>query len=200
MTHQPPGPEPSDAALWDQQTAEAFGLLFDRHSQAVYNHCFHRTADWATAEDLTSVVFLEAWRRRGSIRLERESALPWLLGVANNVVRNQHRSRRRHRGALDRLPAQTAEPDHADDVAGRLDDERTMRRILALVNQLPRSDQDVIALCVGDGLGYAEAALALGIPVGTVRSRLSRARRRLRELEVAHGHEQGEAEAWGSVG
>jgi RNA polymerase sigma factor (sigma-70 family) len=60
-----------------------------------------------------------------------------------------------------------------------VDDERAMRRILVLVNRLPRRDRVVLALCVWDGLSYAEAAAALGIPVGTVRSRLSRARRRL---------------------
>ncbi|MFG2003371.1 RNA polymerase sigma factor [Spirillospora sp. NPDC048911] len=179
------GGGPTDAELWRQAAsdggAEAFGTVFDRHARAVYNHCFRGTADWATAEDLTSIVFLEAWRRRADVRLERDSALPWLLGVANNVVRNQHRARRRHRAALDRLPPPPAEPDHSDDVAGRLDDEKAMRRVLELVHRLPRADQDVLALCVWDGLSYAEAAVALGVAVGTVRSRLARARGRLRE-------------------
>jgi RNA polymerase sigma-70 factor (ECF subfamily) len=183
----PISPDVSDAELWQRAAAgdgPAFGALFERHVRAVYNHCFRRTADWSVAEDLTSVVFLEAWRRRRQVRLERESALPWMLGVANNVVRNHSRALRRHRDALGRLPPTEAEPDLSDDVAARLDDEQTMRRVLELVATLPRIDQDVLALCGWDGLSYAEVATVLGIPVGTVRSRLSRARARLRELQA----------------
>ncbi|MFI0485695.1 RNA polymerase sigma factor [Actinomadura sp. 9N215] len=183
--------ELSDAELWREAAAgraEAFGVVFDRHARAVYNHCFRAVADWASAEDLTSMVFLDAWRRRADVQLERGSALPWLLGVANNVVRNRRRSRRRHRAALDRLPPPLAAPDHSDDVAGRLDDEKAMRRVLDLVGRLPKADQDVLALCAWDGLSYAEAAVTLGVAVGTVRSRLSRARARLRELAGGTGH------------
>lgn len=64
-----------------------------------------------------------------------------------------------------------------------------MLRVLRLVEELPRREQEVLALCAWSGLSYEEAALALGVPVGTVRSRLSRARRRLAELEAACGHE-----------
>ncbi|MEV4287251.1 RNA polymerase sigma factor [Nonomuraea bangladeshensis] len=175
----------TDLELWSRAaegSGEAFGALFDRYARDVYNHCFRRTADWSAAEDLTSVVFLEAWRRRGEVRIHRESALPWLLGVANNVLRNRHRSLRRHRAALERLPARAYEPDPAEDVAGRLDGERRMRAILALVDRLPPADREVLALCVWSELTYEEAAVALGVPVGTVRSRLSRARSRLKDL------------------
>jgi RNA polymerase sigma factor (sigma-70 family) len=157
-------------------------------------YCFRRTADWSLAEDLMSVVFLEAWRRRSDVRLVRESALPWLLGVATNVVRNARRSLRRHRAALERLPRER-EPDFAEDVAGRLDDERRMRAVLAAFAALPRREQDVVALCRFAGLSYQEAAVALAIPVGTVRSRLARARARLRELERWNGHEPAENSA-----
>lgn len=182
----------TDTDLWQRAVAgdaAAFGVLFDRHARSVYNHCFRRTADWALAEDLTSVVFLEAWRRRADVRLERESALPWLLGVATNVVRNRRRSERRHQSALQRLPRERGE-DFADGVDERLDDERQMHEVLALVGKLPRSEQDVLALCAWAGLSYEEAALALGLPIGTVRSRLSRARARLRELTASAGHER----------
>ncbi|MFC4909209.1 RNA polymerase sigma factor [Actinomadura gamaensis] len=185
MRYVPTGPEPTDAELWRQAVegdAEGFGVLFDRHSRAVYNHCFRRIGDWSVADDLTSVVFLEAWRRRAEIRLDGDSALPWLLGVAANVARNRNRAMRRHREALARIPARPDAPDHADDVAERLDAEQAMARLLRLVKKLSRDDQDVLALCAGDGLSYAQAAVALGVPVGTVRSRLSRAKSRLREL------------------
>ncbi|MFB9628392.1 RNA polymerase sigma factor [Nonomuraea helvata] len=197
---------PMDAELWTRAAngdTEAFGVLFDRHARAVYNHCFRRTADWSEAEDITSVVFLEAWRRHGELSPERDSVLPWLLGVANNVLRNRYRAKRSYRDALDRMPAMSAEPDPADDIAGRIDDEHQMRRVLTAVNRLPLADQEVLSLCVWAGLSYDDAAIALGLPVGTVRSRLSRARARLRkltasfsgnaqELPGATAHRQGE--------
>lgn len=186
--------ELTDAALW-QRAAEgetaAFGLLFERHSATVYNYCFRRTGDWSQADELTAIVFLEAWRRRRQVRLEREEALPWLLGVATNVIRNLRRSKRRYRSALERLPRERV-ADFATDVDERLDDEREMRVVLRALRKLPRADQDVLALCAWEGLSYEQAATALDIPVGTVRSRLSRARARLRELLAADGHERNE--------
>jgi RNA polymerase sigma-70 factor (ECF subfamily) len=180
----------SDGDLWRRAVEgepDAFGVLFERHAQAVYNYLFRRTADWALAEDLTSVVFVEAWRRRTDVRLQRELLLPWLLGVATNVLRNKRRSQWRHRAALKRLPREHAQ-DFADEANDRLDDEREMRTVLRTIAQLPRREQDVLALCAWAELSYEEAAVALGVPVGTVRSRLSRARARIRERS-AHGLE-----------
>jgi RNA polymerase sigma factor (sigma-70 family) len=181
----------TDGDLWRRAVdgePDAFAVLFERHAQAVYNYLFRRTADWALAEDLTSVVFLEAWRRRTDVRLERELALPWLFGVATNVLRNRRRSQWRHRAALARLPREHAH-DFADEANDRLDDERQMRSVLRAIAELPEREQDVLALCAWAGLSYDEAAAALGVPAGTVRSRLSRARARIRELSSAHGHE-----------
>jgi RNA polymerase sigma-70 factor (ECF subfamily) len=158
-------------------------VLFSRHARSVYNHCFRRTASWSDAEELTSAVFVEAWRRRRDVRPIGDSAVPWLLGIANNLLRNHRRSHRRYRAALGRLPSPAPDPDPADDVAGRLADERQMRRVLALVEQLPPRDQEVLALCAWSELTYAEAAAVLGVAVGTVRSRLARARARLMELD-----------------
>ena len=162
------------------RTPAGFGRLFERYGRAIYNYCFRRTADWSAAEDLTSVVFLEAWRKRRDIRLQDGSLLPWLYGVATNVLRNRSRSLRRYSAALARLP-RGLEADFADDVAERLDDEGQMRTILEAFEGLSKRDQDVLALCVWSELSYAEAAVALDVPVGTVRSRLSRARARLRD-------------------
>jgi RNA polymerase sigma factor (sigma-70 family) len=176
----------SDVELWDLAVdgdPEGFSVLFQRHARSVYNHCFRRTASWADAEELTSAVFVEAWRRRHDLRPIDESALPWLLGVANNLLRNHRRSLRRYRAVLARLPDPGSQPDPADDVAGRLADELRMSRVLALVERLPRRDQEVLALCAWAGLTYQEVATVLDIPVGTVRSRLARARARLAELD-----------------
>lgn len=176
----------SDRALWDDESrshAEVIGLLFERHAKAIYNYCFRQTGSWAAAEDLVSTVFLEAWRRRRTVNLYQDSALPWLYGVATNVCRNSRRATFRHRAALDRIAERLTETDPAadlaDDVSGRVDDERRMREVRAAIRRLPRREQEVLALVLWSGLDYAAAASALGVPVGTVRSRLSRARARL---------------------
>lgn len=92
--------------------------------------------------------------------------------------------------ALERLPALQPQPDFAGQSDERVDDERRMRDALRLLSELRGPEQDVFALCVWEGMSYEDAALALGAPVGTVRSRLSRARQHLRELSAASGHEQ----------
>lgn len=187
----------SDGDLWQLSAtgdSDAFGSLFERHVDAVYNHCFRRTGSWHEADDLTSLVFLEAWRRRSDVALAGESILPWLLAVANNTLRNQSRSRRRYARLIAKLPAAELAADHADDAADRVDDERTMSRIHEVFRQLAPQEQDVLALVIWAGLAYAEAAVALDVPVGTVRSRLARARQHLRELtdHLGMGFEPGE--------
>ena len=173
---------PTDLALWERATKHdgaAFGQLFERHSQAIYNHCFRRTASWSSAEDLTSIVWAEAWRRRKDVRLHSESILPWLLAVANNCLRNYQRSLRRHRNLLAKLP-HVEIVDFAEESVDRLDDERRMAEVLSVLSGLRVEDQEVIALCDWAGLSYAEVSEVIGVPIGTVRSRLSRAHGRLR--------------------
>ena len=183
----------SDRALWQQARegdGSAFGVLFERHAGRIYNYCFRRTADWGLAEDLTSSTFLVAWRSHGRAPLQAESALPLLYGIATNALRNQRRSLRRRREAFARLPLERAEEtDFAEDASTRLDDHAAMRELLRLFARLPRREQDVVALCDWSGLSYEDAAAALDIPIGTVRSRLARGRRRLRELVTTGGPE-----------
>lgn len=172
-----------DQVLWQRARegdAESFGVLFDRHANTVYSYCFRRTANWVIAEDMTSVVFLEAWRVRTRVAPVEANAVPLLLGIATNVIRNQWRSRRRHRAALERLSPADAERDFADELAERLDAERATRSVLDEVRRLPRVELEALALCAWSNLTTAEAALALGVPEATVRTRLHRARRRLR--------------------
>lgn len=170
--------------------ADALAVLFRRHADAIYNYCFRRLGEWSAAEEMVSIVFLEAWRRRDA-EVDPGKVLAWLYGIATNVVRNRRRSERRYAAALRRLPADRPSPDPAEDAVLRADDERRMKRLLAQVSRLPRREQDVLALCIWAELGYEDAATALGIPVGTVRSRLSRARAHLQELDAARGHRQG---------
>lgn len=176
----------SDQVLWsqaaDEHAGEAFGELFERHADRVYAHCFSRTGSWSMAEDLTSAVFLEAWRRRADVRFIGDSALPWLLGVANNATRNAQRTLRRHNKLLAKLPPPGEEADIAADAAARVDQERLAQHLLCAMGGLRQSEREVLALCDWAGLSYGQAAVAMGVPEGTVRSRLSRARRHLREL------------------
>ncbi len=178
--------EHGDAALWQAAADgqhDAFGLLFDRHATPVYNYLLRHTGNWSDAEDLTAAVFLQAWRRRGEVVLDRESALPWLLGVARGVLRNARRARMRYEAAIYRAGADAASAagpgDPADLVAGRLDDERQLAALRTAVGRLPRQHREVVELCVYTGLDQQAAAVALGISVGTVKSRLYRARQRL---------------------
>jgi RNA polymerase sigma-70 factor, ECF subfamily len=166
---------------------DAFGLLFERHSKDLYNFCFRRVGDWSVAEDLLSIVFMTAWRCRA--KAPPEQLLPWLYGIGTNVVRNQYRGERRFRTALQRVIDSSQTDNRADpELGARLEDERTMQSLLRLLSALPRREQDVFVLCAWAELSYEDTALALGIPIGTVRSRLSRARTRLRELEPDFGH------------
>ncbi|MGW2609453.1 RNA polymerase sigma factor [Streptomyces mirabilis] len=180
----------SDRELWARAVdgdREAFGRIFDRHAKTVYNHLFRRTADWSEAEDLTSAVFLHAWRRRSETVLNRDSALPWLLGIADRLVSNTRRRLRRAEALLRRLVSHD-EPvgDHADRVSGLVDDERRMSEIHQALARLPRHEREVVELCVWSGLDQQAAAAALGVAVGTVKSRLHRARRRL-GADLAYG-------------
>jgi RNA polymerase sigma-70 factor (ECF subfamily) len=170
-------------AAGGRRRAGLLGEVVDRHAASVHAYCRARLAaaereSAIGAADLVSVVFREAWRRRRDVELHEESALPWLLGVARRVLLHRARSVRRHRAALARLPLVGV----GSQVAGRLDGERRLATVLTALRRLRPTEQEVLTLCVWGGLDYASAAVALGVPVGTVRSRLSRDRSRLAAL------------------
>lgn len=174
----------SDGVLWERVRsgdAAAFGDLYERHARAVQSYCLWRTADLQLAEDTTATVFLEAWRKRQRLELKTESAVPLLLGVATNVLRQHWRGRRRYAAAVERVrnAVSPSLPGHEDDAIARLDAMRQLRDAGAAVRSLPQRERDVLALVAWAELSYEETAAALGVPVGTVRSRLSRARVRL---------------------
>jgi RNA polymerase sigma-70 factor (ECF subfamily) len=173
---------------------DAFGILFDSYARAVYNLAYRLRGSWPEAEEIVSLTFLEAWRLRERIDPDGESLQPWLAGIAVNVTRNFARASRRHAAAMARLPAPGTVPDFAEELAGRIDDAARLAAVRAAFGRLRAAEQDVVALCIWSGLDYAAAAEALGIPVGTVRSRLSRARRKLRAHagELGYGSEQEE--------
>lgn len=181
---------PSDDELWElvrSGDADAFGLLFERRAVEIYNYCFRATGDWAAAEDLLSLTFLEAWRRRGK-ELPAGAFRPWLYGIATNVLRNRRRSERRFAAALKRVPVPLPEPEFAGAADSRLDDERQMQGAHAVLAELRPHEREAFLLCAYMGLSYADAAMALSVPIGTVRSRVARARRHIEELESRNPH------------
>jgi RNA polymerase sigma factor (sigma-70 family) len=167
---------------------DAFKELFDEHFRTVYNHAYRLTGNWSTAEDVASLTFLEAWRLRDRLDVGAEagSPRPWLLGIATNVARNVRRSARRYGNALARLPKAGVEPDVAEEVTDRIHERERLTLAMKAMSTLRKPEREVLSLVVWSKLDYAEAAEALGVPIGTVRSRLSRARRKLAKL-VADG-------------
>ncbi|WP_244181727.1 MULTISPECIES: RNA polymerase sigma factor [Streptomyces] len=173
----------------------AFGELFDAYARSVYNHAFRLTGEWSVAEDVVSLTFLEAWRLRERLDEEGGSPRPWLLGIATNVTRNTRRAARRHAAAMARVPRDETVRDFADEVAERIDDAAQLAVVRTALGRLRRAEREVLALCVWSGLDYRAAAQALGVPVGTVRSRLSRARTKLAkhmELPGSRGQMRGD--------
>jgi RNA polymerase sigma factor (sigma-70 family) len=114
------------------------------------------------------------------VRVTSDSILPWLLAVANNCLRNATRTRRRYRRLLVKLPPTQDVASFEVELTERIDDASRMRELLAVLQTLATEDQEIISLCDWSRLSYGEAASALNIPVGMVKSRLSRARERLR--------------------
>jgi RNA polymerase sigma-70 factor (ECF subfamily) len=159
----------------------AFVELFDGAAGRIYQFALRSTRDAATAEDIVSTTFLEAWKNRLRLHDTEGPLEPWLFGIATNVMRNTGRSRRRHLNAVGRLGVPESEPDIADAVLDEMMKSQQWAAATAALESVNESDRDVFMLCVWSGLDYRTAAQALNIPIGTVRSRLSRARSRIRE-------------------
>lgn len=174
-----------EAAWWAAALggdAAAFNQVFRLHRDAVFGYARRLTASVADADDVTAGVFLELWRRRDAVRLVEGSARAWLLVTCGHIAANQRRGLRRWQGLLASLPREEAgdETDPAVIAAGRVDAQRGMNPLGAALRRLPPVDVGLLLLTVFDGCTVAEAAAVLGLTDATARSRLSRARARLR--------------------
>ncbi|MGW6735903.1 RNA polymerase sigma factor [Streptomyces sp. NPDC055013] len=163
---------------------EAFAALFDRHADAVHRYAARRLGG-EVADDLVAETFTTAFQQRHRYDPARGAgadARPWLFGIATNLVGRHRRAEARRFKAMARVPALA---DHDEPLADRAADRvvaRAVRRELAAaLVALPARHRDVLLLVAWGDLSYGEAAQALGIAVGTVRSRLHRARSKLRE-------------------
>jgi RNA polymerase sigma factor (sigma-70 family) len=158
---------------------EQFGLVFDRHAAAVHGYIARRLGRDA-ADDLVAETFLIAFRRRRGYDRRRSNARPWLYGIATNLIARRRRDEVRFLRAIARSGIDPVAEPIADQVARRATAQAMRRQLAAALAGLSAADRSVLLL-VTEGLVYEEVAEALRVPVGTVCSRLARARRKLRE-------------------
>ncbi|MFD2420260.1 RNA polymerase sigma factor [Amycolatopsis pigmentata] len=176
-------PLSDDQTLWEQASRgdhAAYGELYRRHAEAVWNYAYRLTGSWASAEDLTSSTFLTAWQKLSELRLINSSARPWLFSVAGNLARHEYRRQGRFSRLLTRIPLNDTTRDHADDVADAADADHRLRVVLDAVDKLPKGERRAVELCLLGELSTAEAAEVLKIAEVSVRARISRARGKLR--------------------
>lgn len=184
----------SDGVLWRQVVngdGDAFGVVFDRHHERVLRHASRLLSMHPVAEDVTAMVFYEAWRRRIHVRIVDDSILPWLLVTANNLIRNHVRQQRRYRYFLAQLPPPEPAQDVADQVSDADEHRSEVTSLSAAFSRLRPLDRDVLTLCIIEGMSVKHVATVLAVAEGTVKSRLSRAKRRLGSLYtevVLQGH------------
>jgi RNA polymerase sigma-70 factor (ECF subfamily) len=173
----PDGSSDSAAIASSLERPESFAVIFDRHYPAVHRYLARRIPS-AQADDLASMTFVVAFERRRSFRPSSTSARPWLLGIATNLLHERHRLERRERGALALLSSEP--PTGADGLRPGARDGADTEQLAQALATLDPAQRDVLLLHAWEELSYEEIAEALEIPIGTVRSRLARARAHLR--------------------
>ncbi|MEV4278013.1 RNA polymerase sigma factor [Actinoplanes xinjiangensis] len=169
---------------------EQFAPLFDRHAVAIHRYLARRIG--APADDLLAETFLIAFRRRAAYQPLGLEVRPWLFGIATNVLHRHVRQEERHYRALARAAREQAAP-HDDERADERVDAAALRADLAAaLARLKPGDRDALLLLAYAQLSYAEIATTLGIPLGTVRSRINRARKVTRAVLAVAMPSEGE--------
>lgn len=185
--------EASDAALIVRSRVETdvFGVVFDRHFVVVHRYLARRVGR-SRADDLAAQTFVVAFVRRGVFDQSVASARPWLLGIATNLMRNELRAEQRLLGALARLESGSA-GDLAEEVErslARASAAAEVAQVASALGALDPDQRDVLLLYAWGELSYEQIAMALAVPIGTVRSRLSRARSALKRAMADHSSEK----------
>lgn len=180
------GQFPSDAALIERswRDPEAFAALYDRHAGVLHRYAARRLGCEA-ADDIVAETFFAAFRRRHRYDLSFDDARPWLYGIAANLIGKHSRAEVRMlrayaRSGADPVLAGSYAASQVDEADSRISSAAVRRDLAAALAALPDGERDVLLMAAWADLSYAEIAAALRIPVGTVRSRLHRARTRIR--------------------
>jgi RNA polymerase sigma-70 factor (ECF subfamily) len=168
----------SDAVSASLHTPAGFATIFDRHFDAVHAYLQRRVGP-DLADELAAQTFLVAFDKRGGYDPAQPDARPWLFGIATNLLRRHHRDEVRQFRAYARS-AEDPVLDAFDGVEARLDASKMRRELVDALADVPAEELDALLLYAWAELSYPEIAGALDIPTGTVRSRLSRARGRIR--------------------
>ncbi len=172
-------PDDAELVASSVREPERFALLYDRYFDDIHRYLAARLGR-ENADDLAAETFLIAFRRRKDFDASRGALRPWLYGIATNLASQHRRTERRRLKALGRVRAEDAIDGHEEHVASRVTAEALRPDLVRAMRDLAPGDRDVVFLSVLGGLGYDDIAQALGIPSGTVGSRLNRARKRLR--------------------
>jgi RNA polymerase sigma factor (sigma-70 family) len=162
---------------------DAFEVFYRTHLETVQRFVARRVSDPHLAADLTADVFLAAVDGAGGYRPDRGSPAGWLVGVARHTIAAEFRRQARSRELVRRVSGRRhLDADALSRIEERIDAEREARNVFAAIADLPRRDRAVLELVAVDGLSIGDAAQALGLPPGTARVRLHRARKRLNQL------------------
>ncbi|MBG0826451.1 RNA polymerase sigma factor [Planomonospora sp. ID67723] len=167
---------PDEASIADP---ERFGAVFDAHYEEIRRY-IGRRLDLDIAEDLAADTFLIAFRRRDRFDPARGAVRPWLYGIATNLIGRHRRAELRRYRILAKAGPDPDDDGHDQRVADRVTAGVTVGRLSGALARLSRGERDTILLSAYGGLTYEEIAEALGVAYGTVASRLSRARTKLR--------------------
>jgi RNA polymerase sigma factor (sigma-70 family) len=176
-------PEPLDDALLVEASLadpRRFAELYDRYAPDIHRYAARRVGE-SSADDVVAETFLVAFRRRDRFDPSRGAARPWLYGIAGNLIAGYRRSEVKQYRVLARTAADPVAPDHHDHTEDRVAAAAVTRQLGAALTRLSQGDREVLLLVAWESLTYDEVAQALGIPIGTVRSRLNRARKKVRK-------------------
>ena len=181
---------PSDAEVIgrSRDEPEAFGLIYHRHAATVLRFLGRRVGA-EVAEGLVGELFRIAFERRKTFDASRVSALPWLYGIGSNLLMKHRRGEARRLRASARMAAAGEAPDNRVSAAA-LDARLLFPRVADAIESLPDGEREALLLFAWEELSYQSVAEALELPIGTVRSRLNRARARLRELIEPDGKDK----------
>src|ERR671917_615169 len=158
-------------SLVEQSDAEAFAMLYDRHSRASYSLAYRMMGEKQAAEDLVQDALLKVWRGAGSYRAERGSVRTWILSIVHNRAIDQLRSLASRRRTQERVEASAprVQPSEAFAETWR---NRQREQIREALNTLPSEQLKILELAYFSGYTHVEISTLLDLPLGTVKGRM----------------------------